>query len=151
MDYMTKNSWYIEKGWFLYFVDTAAGIVFKAHKKYRKKCCSLIKWVKYIRGGKDEFSAQFVTKKLAGKIVAKTIKLQKDSCGTWDVTTEAHQAFSNRRVKLVPLLHHGNMQNIIRKMLVLQDRIKAEPMFHQAPDAAMLWKGCSGLVGFSPS
>lgn len=97
-----------------------------------------------------QFPAQFATKKPAGNIVAKTIKHHRKTChGTWDVTTEAYSAFRNRKVKLVPLLYHGNMQDIIRKLLFLcwleQDRMETELMFQ------VLWKGNGGARRvFSP-
>ena len=70
-----------------------------------------------------QFPAQFTTKKSAGKIMAKTIKLcRKTYRSTRDATTEARWAFSsetNRRAKLIPVLHHDNMKDITRKLLVL--------------------------------
>lgn len=70
-----------------------------------------------------QFPAQFTTKKSAGKIMAKTIRLcRKTYRGTWDATSETRWAFSSetkKRAKLVPLLRHGSMKDIIRKLPVL--------------------------------
>lgn len=144
----------LRKDDFLNFVETTDGKKFlkpTENNNNKKKSCSLIKWIKYIGGGeKMPFPAQFTTKKSAGKITAKAIKLcRKPHRSTWDATTEARWAFSsetNRRAKLVPLLRHGGMKDIFGKLPFLRWLDREVRSLLEVPGHGPRWRQSSRFI-----